>query len=245
VAKQGGLGDNLYVAGYNASGDVGQLSSIHGGPKPLDVTGIDKSASERIGGQRDGDIQFQVFFNPTVGLTHDKFAALPTADVIATYCRGTTLGNPAACCVAKQINYDGKRANDGAFTFDISVLANGFGLEWGLQLTAGQRTDGSATNGTAVDQVTVSTAFGWQAYLHVFAFTGTSVTVKVQDSADNSAYTDLAGAGFTAATGVTSQRLAGGATDTVRRYVRAVTTGTFSNAIFSVTFVRNLTAVTF
>jgi hypothetical protein len=248
MAKQSGLGDNLYIGGVNVSNDTGAIKKISGGPKPWENTGIDKLAPERIGLARDGGMDFTSYFNPTVA--HPVWSALPTADVIATYVRGTTLGNPAACMVAKQINYDPTRAADGALTCDISMLANGFGLEWGVQLTAGQRTDTTATSpATGVDQTTVSTSFGWQAWLHVFAgFAGTSVTVTLQDSADNSSFANFGGGGgaFTAATGITSQRIASpGATDTVRRYVRAITSGVFTNAVFAVVFTRNLTATSF
>lgn len=245
MAKQSGLGDNLYVAGFNVSGDIGSLGKIGGGYGTLDVTGIDKSGFERIGSVRDGSMEFNAFFNPALTKAHSVFKTLPTTDVNVNYFRGTTLGNAAAGLVAKQINYDGSRGNDGSFTFSIQAQANGFGIEWGRMLTAGIKTDTTATNGTGVDHTTVSTALGWQAYLQVFAFTGTSATVTVQDSADNVTFANLTGGAFTAATGVTSQRLAGGSTATVRRYVRAITTGTFSNAQFAVMFVRNETAVTF
>lgn len=244
MAKGSGLGDALFFSGVDVSGDTNSIRKVAGGPAALELTGIDKSAFERIGGKRDGAIDWVSYFNPTGA--HPTFSALPTTDQLVTYCRGTVLGNPAACLVAKQVTYDGQRAADGALTFTLASVANGFGLEWGVQLTAGKRTDTTATNGTGVDQTTVSTAFGWQAYLQVFAFSGTSVTVKIQDSADNSTFADLSGAAFTAATGVTNQRIASpGATDTVRRYVRAVTSGTFTSATFAVVFVQNQTATSF
>ena len=247
MSKQGGLGDNLYAAGYDLSGDVGSLSRIGGGPAPLDVTGINKSAPERIGGVRDGAIEFLAFFNDAAGQEHPRLSLLPTADQIVTYCRGTTLGNAAAALVAKQINYDGSRGTDGSLTFTMQALANGFGLEWGTQLTAGKRTDTTATNGTGVDGGAAS-AFGLQAYLHVFSFTGTSVTVKIQESSDNGAgdaFADVVGGGFTAATGVTSERIATSGALAVERYLRVVTTGTFSSAVFAVMVARNATATVF
>jgi hypothetical protein len=150
--------------------------------------------------------------------------------------------------IAKQINYDPTRGQDGQLTFKVDALANGFGLEWGVQLTAGQRTDGSATNGASVDLLTASPgAFGLQAYLQVFSFTGTSVTVKLQESSDNNVgdpWADVVGGAFTAATGRTTQRIATAAIN-VERYLRVVTTGTFSNAVFAVMATRNGTAVVF
>ncbi|MFI9200159.1 hypothetical protein [Streptomyces sp. NPDC053048] len=248
MAKQSGLGDNLYVAGYDLSGDIGSLGGISGGPAALEVTGIDKSAFERIGGLRDGKLEFTAWFNPATDRAHQRFRSLPTTDVITSYFRGTTLGNPSANIVAKQINYDGTRADDGAFTFAVEAQANGYGLEWGRSMTAGKRTDTTATNGSSVDFGTGSTAFGLQAYLHVFAFTGTSVTVKLQESSDDGAgdaWADVTGGAFTAATGITSERITTSSSQTVERYLRVVTTGTFSNAVIAVSVVRNATAVTF
>lgn len=106
------------------------------------------------------------------------------------------------------------------------------------------RTDTAATNGTGLDGL-ASSAFGAQFYLHLTSFTGTSVVVKIQDSADNVTFADLAGAAFTSATGATFERIATASGATVRRYLRVATTGTFSEASFVVNGVRNETAVTF
>jgi hypothetical protein len=240
VTKQSGLGDNLYVDGYDLSGDTGSLGRIGGGPQALELTGINKSAYERKGGTRGGAIEWSSWFNPTNA--HVALASLPRTDRYVTYCRGTSIGSPAASCMGVQVNYDPNRGQDGSLTIGVSVQSDQYGLEWGNLLTAGLRTDTTATDGTSLDGL-ASTVFGLQAYLHVNAFTGTSVTVKLQDSADNSNWLDISSATFVAATAVGSQRIA--VTGTVRRYVRAVTTGTFSNAVFAVNFVRNETAVVF
>ena len=244
MSKTSGLGDNFYLSGFNASGSLNALGNIGGGPALLDGTDITQSAMARIPGLRDGRMEFTSFFEPTVGLTHDKLAALPTTDVVMTYCRGTTLGAPSAAMIGKQVNYDPTRGNDGSFTFAVSGQANAYGLEWGLLGTAGIRTDTTATNGSSIDNA-ASSLFGLQAYLHVFAVTGTSVTVKLQDSPDNSTFTDVVGGGFTAATTVASQRIATASGLTVARYLRVATTGTFTNAQFAVTICRNPVAVTF
>lgn len=246
--KSSGLGDNFYLGGFDLSGDTASLGEIGGGVALIDVTGIDKSAFERIGGLRDGRIEWVSHFNPATDKQHDVLSTLPTTDRQIMYFRGTTLGNPAAAMVAKQLNYDPTRDNDGKMTIAVRAEANGFGLEWGRSMTAGIRTDGSATNGTSVDFGTGSTAFGAQFYLQVFAFTGTSVTVKIQESSDNGsgdAWADVTGGTFTAATGITTERIQTARGQTVERYLRAVTTGTFSNAQFAVVAVRNDTSVVF
>lgn len=234
MAKTGGLGDNLYIGGYNLSGDIGSVDKVQGGNKPIEVTGIDKAAFERIGGLRDGSISWKAFFNTGVGQAHPVLSALPSSDIVVTYCRGTSLGDPCASLVAKQLNYDGNRSASGEFMFSVDAEANAFGLEWGRQLTAGLRTDTAATNGASYDAGT-ATAFGAQAYLQVTAFTGTDVTIKIQDSADNVSFADVAGLAFTQVTAAPfTQRLATGNTATLRRYVRAITTTT--GGVTSVTF---------
>jgi hypothetical protein len=248
MAKSSGLGDNLYVGGYNLSGDIGSLSKISGGTKPIEVTAIDKSAMERIGGERDGGLSWSAYFNTAVGQAHPVLSALPMADEVVTYCRGTSLGDPAACTVAKQLNYDGNRTASGEFTFAVDAEANGYGLGWGRQLTAGLRTDTAATAGASID-TTAALSFGAQAYLQVTAFAGTDVTIKIQDSADNVTFADVAGLAFTAVTAAPfTQRIAIANTATVRQYLRAttVTTGGFTNCVFSVVIVKNEVAgVTF
>jgi hypothetical protein len=240
MAKQSGLGDQLFVAGYDLSGDVGSIQRIGRPSGVLDVTGINASGYERIHSTIDGEIAFNSFFNDAAAQEHVVLAAKGSgADRIVTYFHGSTIGNAAASLVSKQINYDGTRAEDGSLTFSIQALANAYGLDYGQMLTAGKRTDTTATNGSSLDG-TASTSTGWTAYLQVFSFTGTSVTVTLQDSADNGSFASFTGSAFTAATGITTQRISGSTLSaTVRRYVRVATTGTFSNAVFAVMFTRD------
>lgn len=250
--KTAGMGDNFYIGGVDLSGDIGSLSRIGGGPPPLEVTAIDKSAPERLGGVRDGAFDFSSWFNPSLAQAHVTLSALPTANVIASYFRGTAIGNPAASVVAKQINYDGNRGQDGSMSFAIQVLPSaGTGVEWGDQVTAGKRTDTGATAGTAFDSGAATTNFGLQAYLQVFSFVGTDVTVKLQESSDNAgdAYADVVGGGFTqilTGTAPLTQRIATATNLAVERYLKVttVTTGGFTSLVFAVMVVRNLAVPT-
>lgn len=247
MTKQSGLGDALLISGYDLSGDIGSVNNVGGGYDTLPSTGINKSAMERMGGVRDGRIEYMAYFNPATNQAHARLSTLPTSDQILTYCRGTTLGDPAACIVAKQLDYPGTRGDDGSYTFNVQAVANGYGLQWGRQLTAGLRTDTAATNGASID-TTASAAFGAQAFLHVTAFSGTDVTIKIQDSADDSSFADVTGLTFTQVTsGPTSERIATASGATIRRYLRVatVTTGGFTSATLSVTVIKNDTAVTF
>lgn len=85
----------------------------------------------------------------------------------------------------------------------------------------------------------LQSTWGAQAYLQLTAFTGTSVTVTVQHAPDGSTWTSLMS--FTAQTAApATQRVTVSNTTTVARYLRVITTGTFTAATFAVAVNRNL-----
>lgn len=224
MTKTSGIGANLYVNGYDLSGDVGMVSAIHQQANLLDVTPINKTAMVRIEGLKDGNIAFTAFFDDAAGAAHPVLSALGSGDKYVAFVQDpSAVGKACALVVGKQVDYSGTRGNDGSLAFNIEVQSSDAeGLRWGSTLTAGAQTDTGAGNGTSVDNG-AATAFGAIVELQVFSFTGTDATVKIQDSANNSAWADLSGAGFTQITaGPTYQRIQLGAAATVRQYVRAV-----------------------
>jgi hypothetical protein len=232
MAKTTGLGDNFYVGGTDLSGDTASLSKISGGPVPIDVTDITQSGYARLGGLRDGGIDWTSYFDPATA--HPALSALPVTDVICTYFRGTAVGNPAASMTGKQINYDPTRDQAGAITFAVSAQANGFGLEWGTQLTAGKRTDTTATVGPFFDNLAAS-SFGAQAYVQLFAFSGTSVTIDIQSATTSGGVYTTTGLTTAALTSAPQAvRLSVANNTTINEFLKVVTTGTFSNAVFAV-----------
>lgn len=244
MAKQHGLGNAFWIGGYDLSGDT-QQAKMTSPIAVFDFTSIQESAFERQAGRRDGQWNITTFFNPgpAANAAHLVLSGLPTTDTIGTYAFGTALGSYAGCMQAKQVNYDPTRDTKGALTFAVQLLADQFGVEMnGLLQTPGIRTDTAATNGTSWDWA-AATSFGAQAYLQLTAFTGTDVTVKLQDSADNTTFADVASGAFTQITSSTpqTQRLALSNTATLRRYVRVstVTSGGFTSASFAVVVVRN------
>jgi hypothetical protein len=255
MAKSSGLGDRFYLDGYDLSGDVASLDTISGGPAPLDMTTINLFANARIGGLRDGSMSFTSLFDyvaaPPPVTEHNALSTLDTTDQVCTYFHGGGIGNPAASCNAKQLNYDPTRGTDGTLTLKVDMTANGYGLEWGVELTPGIRTDSGPVAASAANSFDTggSLAFGGQAYLQVFSVTGTSVTVAIWDSADNITFAAVAGLAFAAVTPAgapESFRIAIANTATIRRYVAVATTGTFTNAQFAVMLHKNEVAgVTF
>jgi hypothetical protein len=189
VAKQTGLGARFVVGGYDLSGDIQALDMVSGGPALIDSTDITQSAHSRLPGLRDGHMGFTSFMD--VANAHPVLDALPTTDVQMMLLLPTlAVGAAAACLNAKQIGYDPTRSNSGELTLKVAGEGNSYGLEWGVALTTGLRTDTSATPGASLDNA-ASSAWGAQMYLQVTAFSGTDVTVTVQQSADNSTFITL------------------------------------------------------
>ncbi len=249
MGKESGLGAGYFVDGVNLSGDTNALTKISRSLEALNFTGIDKFAFERLPGKLDGGIDWEAFMNPTNA--HPTLSTLPRTDRIASYMhKQSVLGTPMASLVMKQMTYDPTRPDDGRMTIAVSTLANAYWLDWGRSLTTGMQTFGGAANGTGVDfaDMGAPAAFGLQAYLHVFAFTGTSATIVLQGSSDNAVgdpYAAITGGGFTVVSSAPqSQRIQTARNLAVERYVRVSVTGTFTNLVIAVACVVNRTEFT-
>lgn len=245
MSKESGLAAAYFLDGYNLSGDSREFGTISKSMSTLEVPGIDVRSMERLPGKLDGLMSWVSYFNPTNA--HIPLSAQPRTDRVASYLHRQTLGVPTANLVCKQASYDGNRQDAGDFHFGVEALANDFWLDWGLTVTAGIRVDTGATNGTAVD-FGAAGVFGLQAYMHVLAFTGTSVTIKLQQSSDNGvgdAFADVTGGAFTLVTGAPdSEAIYTARNQAVERYIRVVTTGTFSALSFVVGVTVNSTDMT-
>lgn len=243
MAKQSGLGDQLFVQGFDVAGDIQSIQNLSTPRATLPMTAINKEAQERSYGLADAQGEFTSFFNDADDQVFEALKSLPRTDVGVMYLRGSGLGRPAFAVQAKQTNYDGTRGDDGSLLFSTAVLSSKYAGDWCVQLTAGKETDSAAGNGTSVDLGTGSLAFGFQAYLHVFSIGSGTPSVKIQTSSDDGVgdpFADLTDGSFGAVAAQTSYRIASSSeTATVERYVRVVTTGTFTNLVFAVGFNRN------
>lgn len=239
MAKQSGLGDQLFVSGYDLGASINSIGSLSTPRQTLPGTAITMSAEARQFGLRDGAAEFTSYFDAATDANHDVLSALPSTDVHLMYLRGAALDNKAIGMVGKQIDYAGTRADDGSLLFNVQAQANAFGLDWCRQLTAGKVTHSSATNVTAID-TTASASFGFQAYLQVFSIGSGTAEIDIQDSADNVSFANLTDGAFTDVTGRTVQRIqSASATQAVRRYIRVATGGTFTNLVFAVCINKN------
>src|SRR5260370_2125054 len=126
AGKQSGLASAFYIGGFDLSGNVNALSKISGGPAALDVTPVNASAFARLGGERDGGMDFTTLLDTAAAQEHAALSPLPTADMIASFLPGPlAIGNPAASINYKQVNYDPNHHNHGNLLFSVSCLPNG------------------------------------------------------------------------------------------------------------------------
>jgi hypothetical protein len=245
AGKTHGMGDQLWIGGNDLGADTNSLSTIHTGQAVLPATAITMSAEARFGGERDGDMTIVSYWNPDAGASHSVYSALPTTDVVCTYAHTQLIGGPTLNLIGKQIDYAGNRTQDGAYLLTIPIQGNGYGLGPAFQATAGMRTDAAATAAAAVtayDQASASPgAFGLIMWVHLKSLGSGSVTIKLQESSDNSAdaYADVVGATTGALSSApTAMRIATGLIN-VERYLKVVTTGVFTDAVFSVSVYRH------
>src|SRR3972149_5179969 len=134
MPKESGIGDRLFVGGYDLSGNVGAVNTI-----------ADRRA-------RAGEISFSSWFDSATDKEHDALKTLPTTDRTVLYFHGTTVGGPAAGLVGKQVDYSFARGADGSLAATVQALSNATALDWGISLTAGKELFASAVAGTHYDQ---------------------------------------------------------------------------------------------
>ena len=151
---------------------------------------------------------------------------------------GAAIGDSARLVSALDVGFSESSPVGGVVAIKASFQADGV-LGFGYMLHP-LAEDTNTTTGATRDDL-ASTSTGWTCHLHVTAVDagGGSWVIKIVDAsaANMSDVADLSGASFTAATGVTSQRLRGAtATATVRQYVRYVATRTGGGAGEGITF---------
>ena len=235
MAKKSGLGQQIFVHGYDLSGDVATIDNAGSPRNLLDITAINASANERLVGLSDGNISVSSWFNDSTEQEHDALSGLVTTDRIVTWAFGATRGDVAACLVAKQLNYDASRGTDGSLSFSVDTQADGISLDWCNTLTTGKETHSSAGSSTSRDDGAGTTA-GMVAYLEITDCDSGTPTVTIQESSDNGSSDAWVNVLSFSAVGYASAPTAERVTSsgTVERYLRITTTGTFSNLDFCV-----------
>ena len=233
MAKIAGLSQQFFYAGRDLSGDVGSIEEASAIQEVLDVTGLNAASVERVAGRVDGRLVWRHFFNDASGLSHSVVSTLPTANVLVLWTVVAAIGSAAFAMTAKQASARYERGEDMSLVGTVTCEGQGNPMEDCEMLTAGLRSDTSATNGSSFDNGAASSN-GIVGHIHCSAFSGTSVVVKIEESSDNgSSDAFTAKATFATINGANaSERIT--ATGSVERYLRVATSGTFSSAKIAV-----------
>lgn len=200
----------------------------------VDVTTFGNNDRNYIAGIGSGSMNVGGLFDRT-GIDAEYSGNVASADgeLVTLAVGGTEIGNRVHVGRVRQGSYTINNAVDDAVRISATFDFDG-GVRMGRSLhpLIAETTTG---NYTSVDDAASST-FGGVGYLHVTAFTGTSVAIRIQHSADNTTFADLVT--FASVTGATQQRVA--VSGTVNRYVRAtIASGTFTTVTFQTSFARN------
>ncbi|HEU0072484.1 MAG TPA: hypothetical protein VFS30_00595 [Dehalococcoidia bacterium] len=251
MAKSSGLGDQLYVNGYNLSNDIKAVTRLGFPSAHLERTGIDKSAHERAFGLVDGEIAADAYWNSDAGQSHPVLRASLT-DALVTYFRGTAQGNVGVSLVAHKVAIGQNRSADGDIIMPVQFMGSGYGLEYGLQMTAGVIQSTGAETLTGVDfgddVAAAETDFGLAAYLHVFDFDGDDVTITIQESDDNGgsdAFGNITGGAFTQiTTAPVTERIETALDQTIEQYLTLdlTTSAGYTSVDFAVMIIRYYSA---
>jgi hypothetical protein len=190
-----------------------------------ETTSFGSSAKTYLVGLRDGTVSASGMFDGAAGAVDEVLSASIGSDTLAPVTigyNGTTLGNRVTILKAKTTSYEVSTPVGDVVAVSYSAQADG-GLDQGVSLAA-LASISATTTGSSHDN-SASSANGGVAQLHVTVNTrDADATIKVQHSADNAVFVDLATFTVVATTVVTSERVIVASGTTVNRYLRAVNT---------------------
>lgn len=199
-----------------------------------DTTTLRKGWHENVRGVAGATLSFEGFVDPAQkAILYDQ---LGTDGGVLTYCPGgdDAVGDRSRMVAATGTSLGSSNSVDGAVALAWEVVAQGYVAFGDVLHPLGE--DTNTTTGSGRDDA-AATSTGWTAHLHVTLVDGGSWVVKLEDSANNSDWSDVSGGAFASASAATAQRLASSASDsTLRRYVRYTATRTGGSAGNGITF---------
>ncbi len=230
-----GKGTRILIGEYDLSGYFNQVS-ISKDVQAVSVDTFGNNDHAFIAGLSGGTIALGGLFDSTASTGSDEVlnAALDGSQQVVTvsFPGADTIGDAATLLHARETSYPVRGTTNDAVRLNSGLTADG-GIRGGNVLHH-YNSESSASNFASVDN-SASTPDGAVAHLHVISFTGTSATIKVTDSANDSTFADLIT--FASVTAAGSERAT--ASGTVDRYARCELSGTFSEITFVVSFARN------
>jgi hypothetical protein len=125
MAKVSGLGD--YLAVDDSGGSLRDISNdttsvtLNVPQDLLDITGIDKSAKERLIGLGDGTVAITGVFNSASNQSHDVFKTRSGTRTVTYAVGGNSSSNPVLTMEMLVGSYDLSRGTDGGLTWTANL----------------------------------------------------------------------------------------------------------------------------
>lgn len=227
--SKAGVAWNQYdVSGYLRSAE------LNVGVEPADTSVFGLGWKTSIVGLAESSFSAEGLYDPaTQAYWRDQLAV---SSGVLTYAPSgwAAVGDPARLLIGTSTAYGESSPVGDAVAFSWEVMSDD-------HFAAGQvlhpfSEDTNTTTGSSKNDSSATTT-GWTAHLHVSAVDGGSWLIRVQDSADNSAWSVVVGLQFDNITAATASRLESStATAEVRQYVRYTATRTGGSAGDGVTF---------
>jgi hypothetical protein len=201
----------------------------------VDITTFGNDDKLYLAGQGEGSVSLQGIWDGDAGAADEILDAAVGSDAVVTVGLGTAaLASPCIMLQALDAGYQIRSTTTDAVRITVNATANG-GIRVAGRILHPLGAETGVEDGASVDNG-ASSAFGGVGHLHVTAFSGTSATVRIQDSPDDSIWSDLIS--FTSVAGVVSERLT--VTGTVDQYLRyQIEDDVFASMTLAVSFARN------
>lgn len=220
------LANEFDVSSYNNSLNLGVSRA------PADTSAFGDDDKTYLAGRVDGTYSLVGTWNDDAAADLEHATNLGLEVVYTAVPAGAdTIGNAAFLWEGLQNSYGIPMQTTDAVRHNLGGLCPSARMGGQLLHALGTASTGASSSVDGAAQTTD----GGSAHLHVTAFTGTSITVTVEDSANDSTWATLDT--FTAQTGAAHERIE--FTGTVERYVRVNISGTFSAATIAVAYARN------
>ena len=205
--------------------------------KTHDVTVLRSSSVARFAGLFDGSAKLAGLYDATIDAEIEAWVGSTAGEVFTFTVGGVTLGDPVRLGVVKNTKYLAKGPVGGMVSTTVDLEADG-GIWAGVNLhpLAAETVTGTETSVDA-GAGSVGVDQGGMATIHLTAVnTLTSLDVKIQDSANDSDWADIAT--FTQLTAVGSEKVEVALGTQVDRYLRANWTLVGTSVTFQVAFAR-------
>jgi len=228
-----GKGSAVYVGGHNLSAYF-KSASPKASADTADVTCLGAAVKSYLAGLKDATLSLEGVFDGAADAVDEELAAIFGSDdkVLSVYPGGeSAVGTVGYGMQATHTGYE-VTAEVGGVVSCSAEFQSDVAIERILSLHPLAAVAAPA-NGTTHNN-SAATTDGGSAYLHITAWTGTDFTVSIRHSTDNFAASDDELVAFTQATAIGAERVAIAAGTTVRQYVRAVFSGTFTTVTCSV-----------